>query len=62
VDDCLVEEESIPPGEFHAFDVAAGNYDVYLADCDGNILLTEQALIIAGQHDLRYAPAPETDT
>jgi len=62
VDDCFVGDEAISPGESRAFDVAAGDYDVGLANCDGNTLLIEQALTIAGQHELRYAPAPEADS
>jgi tetratricopeptide (TPR) repeat protein len=61
-DDWLGVDETIPPSESRAFDVAAGDYDVGLDDCDGNILLTEQALTIAGQHKLRYAPEPGTDS
>jgi tetratricopeptide (TPR) repeat protein len=57
--DCLIEAENIPPGKFYALDVVAGDYDVYLGDCEGNRLLAEQAFAIAGQHELRYAPGPD---
>jgi CHAT domain-containing protein/TolA-binding protein len=59
LDDCFVGDEAIPPGESRAFDVAEGDYDVGLADCYGNFLLAEQALTIAGQYELHYAPGPD---
>ena len=61
-DDWLGGNETIPPGESRAFDVEAGDYDVGLADCDGNTLLIKQALTIAGQYELRYAPVLEADS
>ncbi|MCP4548030.1 MAG: tetratricopeptide repeat protein [bacterium] len=62
--DCfsLMNDEAISPGETHAFDIAAGDYDVGLFDCDGNVLLIEQGITIADQQELRYAPAPEADS
>jgi tetratricopeptide (TPR) repeat protein len=43
VEDCLVATETtIPPGEIRAFDVAAGDYDIALVDCEGNVLLAEE--------------------
>jgi tetratricopeptide (TPR) repeat protein len=53
--DWLGEEETIPPGRFRDFEVASGDYDIALADCDGNALLDERGVPITDQYELRFA-------
>jgi len=49
VDDCAIATKTkISSGEFGTFNVMSGDYNVFLFDCDGNILLDERGLTIRG--------------
>jgi len=57
--DWLGEAENIPPGECRTFDVAAGDYNVLLANCDEEVLLMESDLSITDQYELPLtSPGP----
>lgn len=60
--DWLGEEETISLGESRVFVMTKGDYDILLADCDGNELLHQRGVTITNRHELRYAPESEAIT
>jgi tetratricopeptide (TPR) repeat protein len=58
-EDWLGEEETIPPGESRVFLVTRGDYDVLLADCNGNKLLDQRGVTVSDHHEVRCAPEPD---
>ncbi len=59
-DNWLEREETIALEANRDFDVASGDYDVRMLDCDGSVLLDERGLAIKGQYELRFASTTAT--
>jgi hypothetical protein len=53
-DDWLGEDETIPPSESASFNLSSGDYDILLANCEGDQLLDQRNNTVSGQYDLRF--------
>ena len=54
-EDCAIanDEMTLRPGESHAFDIAPGEYNIALVDCENNVLMLERAVTVVGSYELR---------